>query len=239
MRKDIADRILAKVRDDYDTIADDFSATREALSWPEIAGFGGLVGPGARVLDIGCGNGRAYKLYAGKAIAYLGIDVSERLVAHARRLVMDPLADFAVGSILDIPAEDASFDQVLAIAMLHHVPSAEYRRKALLEVVRVLKPGGSFCMTNWSRWRPSDVRHHLSAIGRWLIGTGYGPRDLLIPWNRGPHKVKRYYHAFTRREIERSCRDVGLIVEQSRYTDGKTDVPPWRARNIVTVARRA
>lgn len=239
MDKETADRILAKVRDDYDTIADDFSATREALSWPETAGFADLVRPGARVLDIGCGNGRAYKLYEGKAIAYLGIDVSERLVAHARRLVLDPLADFAVGSILDIPAEDGSFDQVVAVAMLHHIPSAAYHRKALAEVARVLKPGGTFCMTNWSRWRPSDAKHHLAALGRWLAGTGYGPCDLLIRWDRGPQKVRRYYHAFTRGGLERMCRRAGLVVEQSRYTDGKTAVPPCRARNIVTVARKA
>ena len=238
MKKETADALLAKVHDDYQDIADEFSATRTDL-WPEMERFQAFVKSGDRVLDIGCGNGRAYQLFAGQAIAYEGVDVSERLVALARERVRDVLAGFRVGSMLALPFEDQEFDVAVCVAVLHHIPSAEYRLKALQEAYRVLNQGGRLLMTNWDRWKPRFWKEHLSALAaKWFRGAPYDHKDIFIRWNRGPTKVDRYYHAFTRRELADLCRKAGFIVEENYYTAKGKKVPWWKGDNLVTICKK-
>lgn len=238
MNKDTADRLLAKVRDDYDDIADEFSATRVDL-WPEMERFKAFVKPGDRVLDIGCGNGRAYQLFAGQAIEYEGVDVSERLVRIARERFRDMLATFRVGSMLALPYEAEEFDLAVCVAVLHHVPSREYRLAAVKEAARVLAQGGRLLMTNWDRWKPRYWREHLAALAAKAFGRSpYDLKDIFIRWDRGAKKVDRYYHAFTRREIADLCRQAGLIVEENYYVAKGKRVPWWRGDNLVTICKK-
>ncbi len=122
MDKALADKILTDVNRTYDAIAPAFAATRQE-PWGELERVRDFVKNGSAVLDVGCGNGRAYQLFSGLAIEYEGVDVSEALLAEARRAIRDQLAVFRHGSMLSLPGDDGRFDLVLAIAVLHHVPS--------------------------------------------------------------------------------------------------------------------
>jgi ubiquinone/menaquinone biosynthesis C-methylase UbiE len=238
MRREIADKLMIKVADDYDVIADAFSSTRVA-AWPEMARVREFVKPGNRVLDIGCGNGRAYQLFSGMAIEYEGIDASDALIAHAKKNVSDLLASFRVGSMTALPFAGASFDAVIAIASLHHVPSREYRRTALREMHRVLKPGGTLFMTNWDRWKPKYAREHLVAALKKIFGLSpYDFGDIFVRWNRHGENVMRYYHAFTRRGLAASCRDAGFTVVENYHVAKGERVPWWKGDNIVTICRK-
>jgi len=238
MRQETADRLMNKVRDDYDDIADAFSASRTDL-WPEMERFRSFVKPGDRVLDIGCGNGRAYQLFEGQAIEYEGVDVSGRLIAHARERVHDLLATFRVGSITKLPYDDGDFDTAICVAVLHHIPSREYRLAALREAARVLKTGGRLLMTNWDRWKPRYWKEHLKAAAAKLVGKSpYDYKDIFIRWDRGGKQVDRYYHAFTRGELAALCRDAGLIVEENYYVAKGVRVPWWRGDNLITICKK-
>lgn len=238
MRKETADELMRKVADDYDAIAGEFSASRTAL-WPEMRRFLDFVKSGDRVLDLGCGNGRAYRLFEGVAIEYEGLDASEKLIALARREVNDLLATFRVGSMIALPYDAADFDAVMAVASLHHVPSREYRLAALREAHRALKPGGHLLMTNWDRWKPRYAKEHLTAVFRKLIGRSpHDFGDVLIRWDRGPSKVMRYYHAFTARGLARLCRTAGFEVVDSYHVAKGVRVPWWKGDNIVTICRK-
>ncbi len=226
------------MRDCYDAIAPEFSASRERL-WPELARFREFVKNGDRVLDAGCGNGRAYQALAGLAIEYVGVDASERLLGEARRRVMDQLAEFRSGSVTSLPFGDREFDAALAAAVLHHVPSAAYRAKAFQEFYRVLKPGGTLYLTNWGMWRPRYWRIHLRALADVLLRRGgLDPFDLLLPWKASAVPVERYCHAFRRGEIARLCRAAGFELLENRYWADGVAVPAWRGKNLVTICRR-
>jgi alkylated DNA repair protein alkB family protein 8 len=239
MREEFARKILEDVSAGYDAIAPEFAATRTS-PWPEMARIAPVVPVGGRVLDVGCGNGRAYQLFAGSAIEYDGLDVSAELIAIARREHQDQLITFRVGSVLALPYEDETFDAVLMIASLHHVPSAALRRRALEEGRRVLKPGGSLFMTNWDLWGWSRLKRRLSwmagnllkmAVGR----SEYDWNDSLIPWKRGVKvPVQRYYHCFTLGELARLCRQAGFEVLENDRVNEQTG----RDRNLVTVCRK-
>ncbi len=96
---------------------------------------------GARGLDLGCGQG----WYVGR-MRELGFDVAgidpsvAQLQAAADHLGTADLV--RLGSALDIPAPDSSYDFVYTINVLHHLPSVADQRAALAEIARELRPGG-------------------------------------------------------------------------------------------------
>ena len=99
---------------------------------------------GKRCLDAGCGGGRGSVFMAEAGAAELiGIDLSERNIETCRmRAAQRRLAQctFHLGSLLEVPFPDESFDVVWCNGVLHHTDDPD---KALQEVTRVLKPGGS------------------------------------------------------------------------------------------------
>ncbi len=97
-------------------------------------------GVGRRGLDIGCGQGAYVGRMRELGFDVHGIDMSAGQVRLAARNVGAELVQ--VGSALDIPAPDASFDFLYVINVLHHLPSVEEQRRAFRELLRVLKPGG-------------------------------------------------------------------------------------------------
>ncbi|MGH7947718.1 MAG: class I SAM-dependent methyltransferase [Candidatus Binataceae bacterium] len=76
--------------------------------------LGGL--DGARVLEIGCGDGRLTFGYARTARSVFAIDPSDKAVAKARNMLPADLAErvrFEVGSALELDQAPASFDVCL------------------------------------------------------------------------------------------------------------------------------
>jgi ubiquinone/menaquinone biosynthesis C-methylase UbiE len=97
----------------------------------------------AHILDLGCGDGETSRAIATDfprtSIVALEVDT----IQHDLNCRMPPLEnlEFALGGAEKIPAEDDSFDIVMMVKSLHHVPVA-LMGQALREVRRVLRPGG-------------------------------------------------------------------------------------------------
>jgi ubiquinone/menaquinone biosynthesis C-methylase UbiE len=217
MNEDVAKKIQAETVAAYNTVAVEYAAVRGEV-WPTEAPWQPAAPVGGRVLDIGCGDGRAVALFAGQAVEYEGLDASTELINLARRDHADHLATFRVGSMLSLPYENESFDSVLILSSLHHMPSAAERRQALLEATRVLKPGGHLYMTNWDLWTWRRLwRYFPQLLGNALLRlvgrSSLAWNDLFHAWQTGSSdSVRRFYHCFTRRELARLCTDCGLIV---------------------------
>jgi ubiquinone/menaquinone biosynthesis C-methylase UbiE len=110
--------------------------------------------PGYRVLDIGCGTGSLAVLIKRTipAAEVVGIDpdpaalaVAERK-ARRRRLSIT----FDRGFSDQMPYADGSFDRVFSSFMFHHLESNE-KAATLAEIRRVLKPGGSLHLLDFTR----------------------------------------------------------------------------------------
>lgn len=91
---------------------------------------------GKALLDIGCGSGSLARSLAEAGAAVTGIDPGEEALARARSLV--PAARFEVASAEALPFSDSTFDGVVMLNSLHHVPEPH---RALAEAARVLKEG--------------------------------------------------------------------------------------------------
>jgi SAM-dependent methyltransferase len=98
---------------------------------------------GARVADIGCGAAElSRRLVEGGLVASVAALEVDR-AQHAKNLAAPPLAGLAffLAGADAIPFPDASFDIVLMLKSLHHVP-VDHMDRALSEIARVLVPGG-------------------------------------------------------------------------------------------------
>jgi ubiquinone/menaquinone biosynthesis C-methylase UbiE len=96
---------------------------------------------GARIADVGCGDGSLARLMTRAGARVTGIEPAERRLAQAR--VAEPAGDedYRQGVAEALPFTDGSLDAVVFFNALHHVP-VEAQAKALEEAARVLKPGG-------------------------------------------------------------------------------------------------
>lgn len=98
-------------------------------------------GPDAIVLDAGCGTGRWSWYLAPRVAAVEAIDPSDAVYPAMQLLENSPNVRITRCSIDSMPFADASFDFIMSIGVLHHVPDTE---AALKTLKKKLKPDGSF-----------------------------------------------------------------------------------------------
>ena len=87
--------------------------------------------PPGRVLDLGCGVGHSYELLAPRET--VGVDLEPAALAGQER-------ETHVADMRELPFDDGSFDSVLSVHSLEHIPDPE---RVLAEAGRVLRPDGS------------------------------------------------------------------------------------------------
>ena len=98
-----------------------------------------------KLLDIGCGTGWLIDNLAKESVKeYHGIDISENMLEVAKGKNIKN-ATFVLGSSMELPYQDESFDVVTCVQSFHHYP--DYK-KAMQEAYRVLKKGGLYILSD-------------------------------------------------------------------------------------------
>jgi ubiquinone/menaquinone biosynthesis C-methylase UbiE len=135
------------------------------------------LGPGDRVLDVGCGTGvdaPALAAMVAPGGELVGVDSSAGVLAVARRVAAEigVNARFEVADAAALPFADGCFGACRADRTLQHVPDPA---TAVAEMVRVTVPGGIVLISETRNHVAESVGHELSALSQVLaLGPARG-----------------------------------------------------------------
>lgn len=110
---------------------------------------------GGLIADIGCGPGHVTSYLAELGLDVIGIDLSEEMVALARRSY--PASEFRQGSMTALELSDQSLTAIVAFYSIIHIPDS-YLPAVFAEFFRVLRPGGLSLIA----FQVGDEEHHLA-----------------------------------------------------------------------------
>lgn len=148
---------------------------------------------GKRVLDAGCGTGRAARrAWELGAALVVGVDFARRMLSRARQHGHRLLAQADLGAL---PLPDACFDVVISAFVLEHVPDFA---RAVRELSRVTAPDGVVVLSDF---------HPFGAFMGWerAFRRQEAGRLRVYTIQRTPHLYEEY---------ARVCRIAGLVVEE-------------------------
>jgi SAM-dependent methyltransferase len=206
---------LETVRESYDRVADAYvemgAGSLDAQPWlrAALAAFAESVRGLGPVLDVGCGPGIVTAHLTGLGLDASGVDLSPRMIEHARRQYPD--LRFSVASATELDLAPASLGGVLGWWSLFNLP-----REALPGVLRTfagaLVPGGQA-----------------------LVGTHVGDGDIARTEGYGGLPVSWTTHLYRPKELAGMLVDAGLeVVAELRLPEQ----PPSLLAQVLLAARR-
>ncbi|GGX68692.1 class I SAM-dependent methyltransferase [Streptomyces fructofermentans] len=138
---------------------------------------------GDRVLDAGCGTGRALpplRDAVGPSGVVLGADLTPAMLAAAVRAGRQRAAHLLLADVVGLPLRTAALDAVFAAGLIAHLPRPG---EDLRELARVVRPGGTLALFHpigraalaarqGRRITPDDLRDEAN-LGPLLAGSGW------------------------------------------------------------------
>jgi ubiquinone/menaquinone biosynthesis C-methylase UbiE len=175
-----------RVAGDWDTMRLAYYDERVIEKMAEVSG----VDATSEVADVGTGTGFVAAGIAPRVRRVVGIDNAPAMLEAARenlRALGASNVKLAAGEVERLPLEDGSVDAAFANMVLHH---AEHPIAMLLEMARVVRPGGKVAITDevehpyaWMREEHADIWlgfgrrqvEHFFAVAGLSEGYGYEP----------------------------------------------------------------
>jgi ubiquinone/menaquinone biosynthesis C-methylase UbiE len=126
----------------YDTIAERYAEWAASFESPAMRWTQALltnIEDGSQILELGCGGGGPVTRALAERHELHGIDISARQIERARERV--PTATFICADATELEFEPETFDAVVSLYMLGHVPRAQ-QAPLLASIASWLRPGG-------------------------------------------------------------------------------------------------
>jgi alkylated DNA repair protein alkB family protein 8 len=198
--------------------------------WTKVAEFVSKQRTGAFIMDAGCGNGKNL-MNAGHLVRF-GSDRSLPFCEMARTNGKCDTIQADISRDIGKAFRSSTFDAVIAIAVIHHIPDVAGRIASLKEIYRMLKPDGRALVYVWA------MEQKKGTIGARTFET----QDIYVPWNLQSKylkpevgiaegqivPLKRYYHVFTEDEFRSLLEQVPEFKIESLYYDNNN----WAAELV-------
>lgn len=170
----------------YDLYAQNYDASLGFLSSFEGNRLLEVLGDlrGMRVLDLGCGTGRLVRDLRNLGATVVGTDLSEGMLAVARKKYDD--VEFVRADAANLPFKDGEFDLVISTFFIVHLRNLQ---PVFDEVYRVLKDRGNFILTNINQRRAPKLK---TADGEIVIKSFYHrPSNVVAALEESFFKIER------------------------------------------------
>ena len=176
----------------------------------------GIAATGKKVLDVGCGPGNLLIALSVDAPELLvGVDIDAAFLRYGRSRIQESTAIRSTRSAVprllsaalpSLPFPDATFDLVTCFLVMPHVPDD---REALMELTRVLKPGGTLALSGHGFGFPLKYlkRFRVKPLQMYLASLVY--RATGKKWIRNTLQNDR--------RICRILRGIGVVPEMKHY----------------------
>lgn len=235
MRPETVSFLLDLNRQFYQQFGPAFAATRQRIQ-PGVRRVLERLQMQGRWLDLGSGNGELARELGRRGFEgeYVGLDFSREMVDRAKegsKTAKSGSIRFLQSDLSDPqwPAAfgPASFDVVLAFAVLHHLPGEALRREVLCQARRLLRPGGQLIH---SEWQFQNSPRLLARVQPWekvgLSPAGVDEGDALLDWRYSlpgqPESAGlRYVHRFSLEELARLADSCGFRILETFESDGQ------------------
>lgn len=192
------DSQIIKRKDLYEFIVPKHNIIQEVINHSSFA-------QAKTVLDVGCGQGHLLLEAArfNPEASFIGFDISPGIFQKTKNQAEQeslPIK-FVVGDAQSLRFPNRSFDRILAMHMLYHVPDIE---KAVAELSRVLKDDGLLVITANSLESKPTLRQVKKKVAELLNTNEYPDVDLRFNIKSGLGLVKRFFpevHLFSYRSV--------------------------------------
>jgi len=248
MKEEITTEIIKKFWDSRAVLGSTAGSNDFILKDLETAVFIEHIKPMSTILDVGCGNGMTLiKLVKERRCSGTGVDLSDETVRLANTyLEKENLHDRLVVKVGHVPgglADLALFDYALTQRCLVNLTSKEDQRRAFIEIMSHVKPGGFYLMIE-------DSQQGIDSLN--VLREGVDLEPIPPPWHNlflderdipdwqtadwrlveGPKAVASTYYFLSRVVYAKIARDQGLRSEELRY-DSEINLLAYRLpRNI-------
>ena len=187
-------------------------SSHETINLPALLGL--LPEPGARTLDLGCGEGRLSRFLHSRGYRVAGLDAAPSMVRLA--VSHDAAAPALLADAAALPFGDETFDLVVAYMSLHDM---DRMPEAVAEAARVLEPDGRLC---------AAIPHPVSSAGSFqgpdrdapfvIAGSYLDPAVADFTSDRDGIRLKFHSEHRSLETYSRALEAAGLLIEAIRET---------------------
>jgi len=189
-------------------------------------------------LDLGCANGRHFKIFKNDNNKIVGIDNSIEFLKIAQQKIKkidSNKIDLILADITKLPIRKKRIDNIFSIAALHHIKSYNQRKETFNSLNNILKPEGLMLITVWRRWqkrfrfhffkdwikRKLNPYYKKKQIKKGLIEFG----DIYVPWTVSSEDItiNRFYHLISKKELRKLLNEFNILKLKKRGGPGEKD----------------
>ncbi|TET02180.1 MAG: class I SAM-dependent methyltransferase [Promethearchaeota archaeon] len=232
----------------YDILALDYHKKR-SYPWKDFElFFNELIQKGVSFngynIDLGCANGRNFKIFLQSNIKLIGIDnsieflkISRNRIATGNNYTMKERRSIELiqSDINAIPIRTDAVNNIFSIAVIHHIKNIQNRDQVLKQIYAILKNNGLLFLTLWRKYQKKYRYYFIRDWFKRLYSSDYRLKqknldltehgDAFIPWTISKENLtyNRFYHFFSRKELKKLLRSFAIKEMTKRGGPNKKD----------------
>jgi len=203
-------------------------------------------------IDLGCANGRNFKIFLQFDIKLIGIDNSIEFLKISRNRLKTGnnytmkerrSIELIQGDINFIPIRPETVNNLFSIAAIHHIKNINNRYNALNQIYAILKNNGLLFLTLWRKYQKKYRYYFIRDWFKRLYSSNYRIKqsnlglaehgDKFIPWTISKENLtyNRFYHFYSRKELKKLVKN--YVIKEIKKKGG-----PNKRDNFFVLAKK-